>query len=122
MAVAHASLETLIEEGMIENSAALGPILQAEVAKINSPLFKEVRGRGLFLGVELKRGLHVDGNDFAKVLMKHGLITKATKDSTIRLAPPLVITKDECFRAVEVIARATKYLEKLNEERANQKK
>lgn len=57
MAVAHASLQTLIEEGMIENAATLGPILHSEVAKINSPLFKEVRGRGLFLGVELKKGL-----------------------------------------------------------------
>jgi acetylornithine/succinyldiaminopimelate/putrescine aminotransferase len=42
---------------MIENAATLGPILHSEVAKINSPLFKEVRGRGLFLGVELKKGL-----------------------------------------------------------------
>ena len=97
MAVAHASLQTLIEEGMIENSATLGPILQSEVSKINSSLFKDVRGRGLFLGVELKRGLKVDGNDYAKILKKHGLVTKATKESTIRLAPPLVITKEECY-------------------------
>ena len=82
---------------MIENSATLGPILQSEVSKINSSLFKDVRGRGLFLGVELKRGLKVDGNDYAKILKKHGLVTKATKESTIRLAPPLVITKEECY-------------------------
>lgn len=119
MAVAYASLQTLLEEGMIENAAMLGPIFLSEISKIKSPLFKEVRGRGLFLGVELKNDLPVDANHFSKILMKHGLITKATKDTTIRLAPPLVITKEEILQAVEIIAKATKDLEKLCEEKSN---
>ena len=78
--------------------------------KINSPMFKEIRGRGLFVGVELKSDLKVDGNDFAKILMKHGLLTKATHDSTIRLAPPLVINSEEIHAAVDIIKAGTEDL------------
>lgn len=121
MAVAYASLKTLIEEGMIENAANLGPVLLAEVAKIKSPLIKEVRGRGLFVGIEMKSDLKVDGNDLAKILMKKGLVTKATHDSTIRLAPALVITKEEILQAVEIIKEAINACEILNEERVLKK-
>ena len=72
------------------------------------------------MGVELKSDLHVDANDFAKVLWKHGLLTKATHDSTIRLAPPLVITEEEVMQSVEIIGAALVDLQKLNAQRANQ--
>ena len=88
---------------MVENSLRQGELLKSELKKIKTDLFKEVRGRGLFVGVELKSDLKVDGNDFAKILCKHGLLTKATHDSTIRLAPPLVITSDEIRQAVGII-------------------
>lgn len=78
-------------------------------------MFKEVRGRGLFVGVELKSDLGVDGNDFAKILAKHGLLTKATHDSTIRLAPPLVITEQEIKESVQIVAAGLDDLKKLNE-------
>jgi ornithine--oxo-acid transaminase len=112
----------MIEEGMVENSAIVGPILQSEIAKINSPLTKEVRGRGLFIGIELKKGLNVDANDFSKILMKKGLITKATHNVIVRLTPALVITKEECYQAAEIIRDGIKELEKLNEQRGNSKK
>jgi ornithine--oxo-acid transaminase len=80
-----------------------------------------VRGRGLFIGVEVRKGTHVDGNDFAKKMLKHGLITKATKDSTVRLTPALVITKSEVEHSLEMIAKATKDLEQLSEQRGNKK-
>lgn len=121
MAVAHAAVKTLVEEGMVENSLVQGKLLKEEIEKINSPLFNEIRGRGLFVGVELRDDLHVDGNDFAKILAKQGLLTKSTHDLTIRLAPPLVITSDEVHEAVEIIKRGTKDLERLNEERGNSK-
>ena len=70
-----------------------------------------MRGRGLFVGVEIKAEAHVDGNHFAKLLMKHGLLTKATHDSTIRLAPPLVITADEVRQSIDIIRTATTELE-----------
>ena len=122
MAVAVASLQTMIEEGMVKNAAIVGPILQSEIAKINSPLTKEVRGRGLFIGIELKKGLNVDANDFSKILMKKGLITKATHNVIVRLTPALVITKEECYQAAEIIRDGIKELEKLNEQRGNSKK
>ena len=67
---------------MIENSARLGPIFIKELQKIKSPLIKEVRGRGLFVGIEVKaeEGIKVTGVHFAKILAKHGLLTKATHD------------------------------------------
>lgn len=93
-------------------------MLKAELKKINSPLFKEIRGRGLFVGVELKSDLKVDGNDFAKILAKHGLLTKATHDSTIRLAPPLVINTAEIHEAVDVIKAGTADLQTLQDSRS----
>ena len=113
MAVAKAAVSTIVEEGMVENSQVQGTLHKNELLKIESDMFKEVRGRGLFVGVELKSELKVDGNDFAKILSKHGLLTKATHDSTIRLAPPLVITSDEILQAVDIIKTATAELQQL---------
>lgn len=119
MAVAYASLKTLLEEGMIENAADMGNHLMSGLKSINSPLFKEIRGRGLFIGVEIKTGTGVDGNDFAKCLFSHGLITKATHDATCRFSPALVINKSEVEQALEIVAAATKDLEQLSKERLN---
>lgn len=82
MATSHAAIKTLVEEGMVENSYNMGEIFRAELNKINSPLIKEVRGKGLFIGVEIKTGdnIKVDGNHFAKMFFKHGVLTKATHD------------------------------------------
>ena len=107
MAVAKAAVSAIVDEGMVENSQKQGALLKNELQKIKSDMFKEIRGRGLFVGVELKSSLKVDGNDFAKILMKHGLLTKATHDSTIRLAPPLVINSEEVMQSVEIIKSAT---------------
>lgn len=94
MAVAHQAVKSLVEEGMIENSQAMGEILYGELMNIKSPLIKEVRGRGLFRSIEIVRDAKVDGTHFATELMKLGLLTKATHQYTLRLAPALVITKD----------------------------
>lgn len=105
---------------MVENSARMGELLKSELLNLDQSMFREVRGRGLFVGVELKDDLHVDGNHFAKILAKHGLLTKATHDSTIRLAPPLVITEEEVRQAVEIVGAGLEDLKKLNEEKGNQ--
>lgn len=55
MAIAHAAVKTLVEEGMIENSAKMGKLFISELKKIKSPLIKEVRGRGLFVGIEVAK-------------------------------------------------------------------
>ena len=61
----------------------------------NNPIIKEVRGRGLFRSIEMKKGLHVDGNDLAYALMKRGILSKASHSITCRLAPPLMITEKQ---------------------------
>jgi len=121
MAVAHASLTTLIEEGMIENAHNMGKLFMEGLRSINSPIYKEVRGKGLFIGLEIKAESGVNGNDMAKAMLPHGLISKATKNSTIRFTPPLVINKSDVEFALERIAKATKDVERLSEQRCNSK-
>lgn len=122
MAVAHAALKTTVEEGLAENANEMGKLLIDGLRKFNSPVFKEVRGRGLFIGVEIEGSSHVDGNDFAKKMLPHGIITKATRNNTVRLTPPLVINKSQVEIALENIYKATKDLEHLSEVRGNEKK
>jgi ornithine--oxo-acid transaminase len=97
MAVSHAAVRTLVEEGMVENSKAMGSILMRELKKIRSPLLKEVRGRGLFIGIETAQGPNVKiaAAHLSDMLMKNGLLTKATKTNFVRLSPALVINEAE---------------------------
>ena len=81
---------------------------------MSSPLIKEVRARGLFCGLEFKHDQQVDGNDFAKILCKNGLLTKATHDSTCRFTPALVVNEDEINQACEIISKSLVELERLN--------
>ncbi len=103
---------------MVENAAAMGEILGNELAKIKSPLIKETRGRGLFWAIEVAHDAKVNGNDFAYLLMKHGLLTKATHDFALRLAPPLIIKEQEVVEAANIIKVGVKELEKINKERS----
>jgi ornithine--oxo-acid transaminase len=102
-AVARVALRVLVEEGMIENAATLGPYFIEQLQAIDSPYVKEVRGRGLMIGVEL----HHDAGGarrFCMLLKERGLLCKETHDNIIRFAPPLVITRAEVDWAVERIA------------------
>jgi ornithine--oxo-acid transaminase len=104
-AVARTALRVLIEEGMIENSEVMGAYFLGELKKIKSPLIKEVRGRGLMIGVELfpeARGARV----CCEKLMSLGILCKETHDHIIRLAPPLIITREEIDWALERIEDA----------------
>ena len=99
-AVARAALRVIIDEGMVENSAAMGALLLEGLAGIKSPIIKEVRGRGLMCAVEL----HPDAGGarrYCEKLIGKGLLCKETHENTIRLAPPLVITPDEVAWALE---------------------
>jgi ornithine--oxo-acid transaminase len=120
MAIAKRAVEVIIEEGMVENSAKMGDYLISKTRQLTSPLIKEVRGRGLFQGIEIKDGHHVDGNDLAKILFQNGLLTKATHDLTVRLSPALVITSDEIDFAMEIITKSMSQLEDLNHQRSKQ--
>jgi len=92
-AVARASLRVIRDEKLAENSQKLGEYLMEQLAEIPSPHVKEVRGRGLLIGVELKpeaRG----ARRFCEALQQKDILAKETHDNVIRFAPPLVIDKE----------------------------
>ena len=87
---------------MIENAATVGNYFQKQLKAIDSPYVKEVRGRGLMIGVELKHDAG-GARPFCEKLMKKGLLCKETHEHVIRFAPPLVITKEEIDWALKRI-------------------
>ena len=99
-AVAREALKVLTDEQLVENAAVLGDYFQEQLKKINSPYVKEVRGKGLLIGVELKSEAG-GARPFCEKLMALGLLCKETHDHVIRFAPPLVVTREEIDWAVE---------------------
>ncbi len=103
-AVARTALRVLIEENMIENAATLGEYFMEQLKEINSPHVKEVRGKGLLIGIELN---HTAGGArrFCEALQAEGILCKETHQHVIRLAPPLIIQRGNIDWALEKIAR-----------------
>jgi ornithine--oxo-acid transaminase len=101
-AVARASLKVLIEEGMVENAQAMGACFLAGLRDINSPAVKEVRGRGLMIAIELHPQAG-GARHYCDALRLRGLLCKDTHDHTLRISPPLVITRDEIDWALDQI-------------------
>jgi ornithine--oxo-acid transaminase len=99
-AVARAALKVLLDEGMIENSARLGAYLLERLQAIDSPHIREVRGRGLWAGIELEPAAG-GARRFCEALERQGLLAKETHEHVIRVAPPLTITGDELDWAIE---------------------
>jgi ornithine--oxo-acid transaminase len=99
-AVARTAVRVLVEEGMIENAARMGDYLMGRLQRIESPHVKEVRGRGLMIGVELHEEAG-GARRFCEALRERGLLCKETHRHVIRFAPPLVIQKDEIDWAIE---------------------
>jgi ornithine--oxo-acid transaminase len=104
-AVGRAALDALIEEGMIENSARLGEYFLDKLRGIDSQHVKEVRGRGLWIGIEL-HATAGGARRFCEALMQDGLLCKETHEHVIRIAPPLVIDREQIDWAFERIAKA----------------
>ena len=96
------ALNILVEERLPERSAELGDYLITELRKIDSPLVHEIRGRGLFVGVEIEPSLGT-AREVCEALMKRGLLSKETHETVVRLAPPLVIEKQEIDWALRQI-------------------
>jgi ornithine--oxo-acid transaminase len=99
-AVARTALKVLVEEQMVENAARMGDYFLQKLRNMESPLIKEVRGRGLMIGLELKPeagGARI----FCEQLKELGILCKDTHLHTIRISPPLVIKKDEIDWALE---------------------
>jgi ornithine--oxo-acid transaminase len=100
-AVALTALDVIVQEGLVEKSAKLGKYFLDKLKTINNRHILEVRGRGLFIGVELDR----KARPYCEALKEEGLLCKETHDNVIRFAPPLVITRDELDWAFERIQR-----------------
>lgn len=92
-AVARAALKVLVDERLVERSHELGEYFMDQLAEIPSPHVREVRGRGLLIGVELKPEA-LGARRFCEALRHLGILAKETHENTIRFAPPLVIEKE----------------------------
>lgn len=101
VAAATRALEVIEEENFVENSREKGKYFREKLKEIESSLVKEVRGRGLFIGVDLKE----KARPYAEELKDEGILVKDTKKTVLRFAPPLIITEEEIDQAIEKIRK-----------------
>jgi ornithine--oxo-acid transaminase len=100
-AVARTAIRVLIEEKLVERSAELGKYFLEQLRAIRSSAVKEVRGRGLWIGIEL----HKEARPYCEALKEQGILCKETHERVIRIAPPLVITREEIDWALDRIRK-----------------
>ncbi|MDY0219890.1 MAG: ornithine--oxo-acid transaminase [Desulfobacterium sp.] len=101
-AVARAALKVLVKEGMIENSAVMGDYFLEGLKTLKNPWIKEVRGRGLMIGLEFVPG-RTSARRYCEQLKDKGLLCKETHENIIRFAPPLVVTREDIDFALGII-------------------
>jgi ornithine--oxo-acid transaminase len=105
-AVAMKSLQVLQDEGMAENAMNMGILLRSELEKINSPLIKTIRGKGLLNAIVINHPNKDAAWDFCLALKENGLLAKPTHGDKIRFAPPLVINREQILESVGIIAQS----------------
>ena len=110
-AVALESLRVIQDEKLIENAAERGRYFMEKLRKLRSRKIKEVRGRGLLVGIELRPEAG-GARRYCEELMKEGLLCKETHEHVIRLAPPLIIRDKDINWALKRIKAVVKRLEK----------
>ena len=103
-AVARVAMRILTRDKLSERAAEIGEPLMDRLRELNSPLVKEVRGRGLFIGIELHESAG-GAKKLCKQLKDEGMLCKETVENVIRLAPPLIIEQKDLDWAFERIAR-----------------
>ena len=101
-AVARAALRVLVDENMVENSAVMGDYFLNGLKTLKNPLIREVRGRGLMIGLEFEPG-KIKARAYCEALKDKGLLCKETHENIIRFAPPLVVKKDDIDYALTII-------------------
>jgi ornithine--oxo-acid transaminase len=101
-AIARSALRVITEEHLIENAARLGEYFTEQLAEIPSPYIREVRGKGLLIGVELKPQAG-GARRFCEALKSTGILAKETHEHVIRFAPPLIIDQPTIDWALERI-------------------
>ena len=113
-AVGLEALNLLVDEGLIEQSAAKGEWLLEQLRQIRSPLIREVRGRGLFIGIDIDPAL-ASAREICLRLMSRGLLSKETHEVVVRLAPPLTIDQELLAWAVLQIREVLEELDNLRQ-------
>ena len=111
-AIGKRSLELLFEEKLIENSRIMGDYFKHSLNNMNSKIIKEVRGKGLWLGVEIDKN-YISGKDLSLMCLEHGILCKETHETTIRYAPPLTITEEELNWGIDKIRTVLKKIERV---------
>ncbi|MBK7471909.1 MAG: ornithine--oxo-acid transaminase [Betaproteobacteria bacterium] len=104
-AVGLAAIDYLIEHGLAARAAELGDYLLGRLRALRSPLIRDVRGKGLFIGVEVDPA-RVAARAVCESLLKHGVLSKDTHGTVIRFAPPLTIAREELDIAVDALEAA----------------
>lgn len=112
-AVGIAAIELLIEGCFASKSESLGSYFIFELRKIKSHLVKEVRGRGLMIGLELVDSPGI-GRRFSEAMLREGVLCKETKDNVIRFSPPLIIEKKELDWSIDKIKIVLRKMETIS--------
>ena len=105
--VASRALELLYEDNLIENSHILGDYFKSKLKSIDNKIIKDVRGKGLWIGMELNES-EVNAKDLCLMLLNEGILCKETHKTVIRFAPPLMITKDQLDSAIKKITKVVR--------------
>lgn len=99
--VGYAALNVLMDEKLIERADEMGRYFYSQLKSIQSPLIKDVRGKGLLIGLEVDA--RYPAHDICLKLLERGILTKETHETVIRFAPPLIITREQINQVVEVL-------------------
>ncbi len=112
-AVGLAALQTLLAENLITRAAEFGDYFLQGLSRIKSSLIKEIRGKGLFIGVEIDTN-KASAREVCLQLARDGLLSKDTHGTVIRLCPPLIITREQIDAALAIIRHSLKVIEEIS--------
>ncbi len=111
-AVGIAALDVLADEKLVERAHEMGAYLRQSLEKLNSPLISEIRGKGLLIGLKINPRYY-SAREICLRLLKEGVLSKETHGTVIRLAPPLVITREQIDTVVAAISNVLTNAEKI---------
>ncbi|MBT5220147.1 MAG: ornithine--oxo-acid transaminase [Woeseia sp.] len=106
------ALNILVDENLAERSMEMGNYMMGELKKLDSAMISTIRGSGLFIGIEIDPALG-SAREICERLMTRGLLSKETHETVVRLAPPLIITKEQIDWAVDQIGQVLQELDSI---------
>jgi ornithine--oxo-acid transaminase len=104
-AVGRAALKMLVDDRLAERAAQMGALLSEGLAQLESPMIRDIRGKGLLWGVDLDPR-YASARKTCETLLRHGILSKDTHETVVRFAPPLVITAEQIASALAAIGQA----------------